>query len=87
MLSRVEIFLNGDVSYLFNSYETKYIECLHFTFLHRVVDVGTEWRTFSNEKSTSDPSRVGAVQVDMIVIIININTVLISINNKAMPNV
>lgn len=26
----------------------------------RVVDVGTEWRTFSNEKSNSDPSRVGA---------------------------
>ena len=26
----------------------------------RVVDVGSEWRTFSNEKSTSDPSRVGA---------------------------
>ena len=29
----------------------------------RVVDVGSEWRTFSNEKSTSDPSRVGAAQV------------------------
>jgi len=28
----------------------------------RVVDVGSEWRTFSNEKSTSDPSRVGAAQ-------------------------
>lgn len=26
----------------------------------RVVDVGSEWRTFSNEKSNSDPSRVGA---------------------------
>ncbi|XP_052790658.1 transcription initiation factor IIB-like isoform X2 [Mya arenaria] len=26
----------------------------------RVVDVGTEWRTFSNEKSDKDPSRVGA---------------------------
>lgn len=28
----------------------------------RVVDVGSEWRTFSNEKSNSDPSRVGAAQ-------------------------
>ncbi|EDO36932.1 predicted protein [Nematostella vectensis] len=28
----------------------------------RVVDVGSEWRTFSNEKATSDPSRVGAAQ-------------------------
>lgn len=26
----------------------------------RVVDVGSEWRTFSNEKSNADPSRVGA---------------------------
>ncbi|XP_011422417.3 transcription initiation factor IIB isoform X1 [Magallana gigas] len=26
----------------------------------RVVDVGTEWRTFSNDKSDKDPSRVGA---------------------------
>ncbi|KAL4218993.1 Transcription initiation factor IIB [Mactra antiquata] len=28
----------------------------------RVVDVGTEWRTFSNEKNTKDPSRVGAAE-------------------------
>ncbi|KXJ12022.1 transcription initiation factor IIB [Exaiptasia diaphana] len=28
----------------------------------RVVDVGSEWRTFSNEKATSDPSRVGSAQ-------------------------
>lgn len=26
---------------------------------HRVIDVGSEWRTFSNEKSGVDPSRVG----------------------------
>jgi transcription initiation factor TFIIB len=25
-----------------------------------MVDVGTEWRSFNNEKSTKDPSRVGA---------------------------
>jgi transcription initiation factor TFIIB len=25
----------------------------------RVIDVGTEWRTFSNESNTDDPSRVG----------------------------
>ena len=29
----------------------------------RVVDVGSEWRTFSNEKSTVDRSRVGATEV------------------------
>ncbi|XP_052222952.1 transcription initiation factor IIB-like isoform X2 [Dreissena polymorpha] len=28
----------------------------------RVVDVGTEWRTFSNEKNNKDPSRVGAAE-------------------------
>ncbi|XP_013782891.1 transcription initiation factor IIB-like [Limulus polyphemus] len=28
----------------------------------RVVDVGTEWRTFNNEKSTNDPTRVGAAE-------------------------
>jgi transcription initiation factor TFIIB len=25
----------------------------------RVIDVGSEWRTFSNEKAGVDPSRVG----------------------------
>jgi transcription initiation factor TFIIB len=28
----------------------------------RVVDVGSEWRTFNNEKSTKDNSRVGAAE-------------------------
>ncbi|XP_071955914.1 transcription initiation factor IIB-like [Antedon mediterranea] len=28
----------------------------------RVIDVGSEWRTFNNEKSVSDPSRVGAAE-------------------------
>ncbi|KAK2179753.1 hypothetical protein NP493_474g04006 [Ridgeia piscesae] len=28
----------------------------------RVIDVGSEWRTFSNEKSTKDASRVGAAE-------------------------
>lgn len=28
----------------------------------RVIDVGSEWRTFSNEKATKDPSRVGDAQ-------------------------
>jgi transcription initiation factor TFIIB len=27
--------------------------------LNRVIDVGSEWRTFSNEKANADPSRVG----------------------------
>uniref|UniRef100_A0A915CU44 Transcription initiation factor IIB n=1 Tax=Ditylenchus dipsaci TaxID=166011 RepID=A0A915CU44_9BILA len=26
----------------------------------RLIDVGTEWRSFSNENSGNDPSRVGA---------------------------
>lgn len=26
---------------------------------YRVIDVGSEWRTFSNDKNTEDPSRVG----------------------------
>lgn len=29
-------------------------------FSYRLVDVGTEWRSFSNESSGTDPSRVGA---------------------------
>jgi transcription initiation factor TFIIB len=28
----------------------------------RVVDVGSEWRTFSNEAGNADPSRVGATE-------------------------
>ncbi|KAF8786537.1 Transcription initiation factor IIB like protein [Argiope bruennichi] len=28
----------------------------------KVIDVGSEWRTFSNEKADSDPSRVGAAE-------------------------
>lgn len=28
----------------------------------RVIDVGSEWRTFNNEKANSDPSRVGAAE-------------------------
>lgn len=28
----------------------------------RVIDVGSEWRTFTNEKATNDPSRVGDAQ-------------------------
>ncbi|XP_014668317.1 PREDICTED: transcription initiation factor IIB-like [Priapulus caudatus] len=28
----------------------------------RVIDVGSEWRTFSNDKANSDPSRVGAAE-------------------------
>ena len=29
---------------------------------HRVIDVGSEWRTFSNEKANADPSRVGGTE-------------------------
>ena len=27
--------------------------------LSRVIDVGSEWRSFSNDKNSADPSRVG----------------------------
>ena len=30
--------------------------------IFRVIDVGSEWRTFSNEKADADPSRVGAAE-------------------------
>ena len=29
----------------------------------RIIDVGSEWRTFSNDKDTKDSSRVGAAEV------------------------
>ena len=29
----------------------------------RVIDVGSEWRTFSNESNSTDRSRVGASEV------------------------
>lgn len=32
---------------------------ISFVFINRVIDVGSEWRTFSNEKSGVNPSRVG----------------------------
>ncbi len=35
--------------------------CLYLCY--RVIDVGSEWRTFSNEKDTKDASRVGAAEV------------------------
>ena len=32
-------------------------------FRCRVIDVGSEWRTFNNEKDSKDNSRVGAAEV------------------------
>lgn len=32
---------------------------LYYAIHSRVIDVGSEWRTFSNEKAGADPSRVG----------------------------
>ena len=37
--------------------------CLLLIFIFSVIDVGSEWRTFSNEKSATDRSRVGAAEV------------------------
>jgi hypothetical protein len=31
-------------------------------FFYRVIDVGSEWRTFSNEKGGEDRSRVGGAE-------------------------
>ena len=31
-----------------------------FSIQYRVIDVGSEWRTYSNEKANADPSRVGS---------------------------
>ena len=36
---------------------------LFFLFFFRVVDVGSEWRTFSNEANGTDRSRVGGGEV------------------------
>ena len=38
-----------------------YMGNCYFAF-SRVVDVGSEWRTFSNEAGNADPSRVGATE-------------------------
>lgn len=35
---------------------------LKFVRIFRIVDVGTEWRVFQNEKSSNDPTRVGAAE-------------------------
>lgn len=40
--------------------------CLSLLFsctFNRVIDVGSEWRTFSNERNATDRSRVGAAEV------------------------
>lgn len=48
-----------DMSKFFIPFEQIYF----FSFSgDRVIDVGSEWRTFSNEKATKDPSRVGDAQ-------------------------
>ena len=31
----------------------------------RIIDNGSEWRTFSNDKSSKDMSRVGAAEVSL----------------------
>lgn len=36
-----------------------WVKCTFEFFSNRVIDVGSEWRTFSNEKAGVDPSRVG----------------------------
>jgi hypothetical protein len=43
----------------FNMYFTWLNFCSAFS---RVVDVGSEWRTFSNEAGNADPSRVGGAE-------------------------
>ena len=38
--------------------------CYLFSLFFSVIDVGSEWRTFSNEKSATDRSRVGQAEVN-----------------------
>lgn len=38
--------------------ERERVDCLIF----RMIDVGSEWRTFSNDKDSKDMSRVGAAE-------------------------
>ena len=42
----------------------------------RVVDVGSEWRTFSNDKNTKDASRVGAAEVQTCVYLLLCVTII-----------
>ena len=44
--------------------------CYCFVNVFSVIDVGSEWRTFSNEKSATDRSRVGAAEVSTLAIIL-----------------
>ena len=51
--------------YLINTYS--YTMHVHVSTssctLYRVIDVGSEWRTFSNDRGSTDRSRVGAAEV------------------------
>ena len=39
----------------------------------RIIDVGSEWRTFANDKESTDMTRVGAAEVSLTSNSININ--------------
>ena len=41
--------------------------------LIRIIDVGSEWRTFANDKESTDMTRVGAAEVSLTSNSININ--------------
>lgn len=51
----------GSSTFRFN-FSYIYMELNRFSSGDRVIDVGSEWRTFSNEKALKDPSRVGDAQ-------------------------
>ena len=40
--------------------------CCYSVIVFSVIDVGSEWRTFSNEKSATDRSRVGQAEVNIL---------------------
>ena len=40
--------------------------CCYSAIVFSVIDVGSEWRTFSNEKSATDRSRVGQAEVNIL---------------------
>jgi len=33
-------------------------------YQNRIIDVGSEWRTFANDKESTDMTRVGAAEVN-----------------------
>ena len=62
-----------------------------YTYLYRVIDVGSEWRTFSNDSGGVDRSRVGGSEDPLmggndLTTFIDSKTTVYSIGNKETQN-